>query len=711
MVTKTDASRIHLGDAGIALPGNVFDQRRTRTAWFEGQHVTADQFNRDQSYHVTRTADLGRAIGQGVVEGLVVTPAADSATVVEISAGLGLAPSGEALMLPLAARIDLADIPTQRGVNAVMQAASGTITAPPETRTGLYVLAASAVEYTSNPIGSYPVSATSARKLEDSVINEAVLFSLSAYPVPTSVVNAGEWRALAAYRIFVQGGEPQLPPSSLPLAMLALEGNRLLWVDGPMVRRRIAGPGGDIFGLGMVDAARAAAHFEQYEALIEAAIAASPLTAFAASDLVRALPPVGRLPVGAVALRSGGTGVPDRLSQNWLPPSMPVELVALPEDEVAAILRENLQLPPIDLTAPDRVLANTPVSVIVPVPRDAWMDTPAEVAETALPLVAPPAVGGAPTSPGDLLDQLLGATTLPTVTDTALTAEWSALLAGRTTLWYARRRQFQRSDELLSVTVLLPPPAGSGEDGVPALPPGLGTAAFDTLALSLAGLHTALGADTEFQNIVALPRETASDLLVQEQQLVAAGAATQAAAMSVEIGRLGTDPAQVMARYPAEPRSRLDVYSAWEPAITGAGGTVRLTVPARVADRAALDTVATAAGIDAAELDAARKRGVPVLFPAPPADQPDVLATILSAAATAGLGLAFEKDADDGPVAAKARAKLAASRALPALTDALAAADPAKIPDMVASVAKIVAATDDPDQLGQDIVATVGGSL
>ena len=43
----------------------IFDQRRARTAWFEGQHVTADQFNRDQSYAITRMADMGRTIWAG----------------------------------------------------------------------------------------------------------------------------------------------------------------------------------------------------------------------------------------------------------------------------------------------------------------------------------------------------------------------------------------------------------------------------------------------------------------------------------------------------------------------------------------------------------------------------------------------------------------------------------------------------------------------
>ncbi len=63
MANTSKYARKVLGDDAAAAPGILFDDRRTRTAWFDGQHVVAEDFNRDQSYHLTRYADLG---GMGV---------------------------------------------------------------------------------------------------------------------------------------------------------------------------------------------------------------------------------------------------------------------------------------------------------------------------------------------------------------------------------------------------------------------------------------------------------------------------------------------------------------------------------------------------------------------------------------------------------------------------------------------------------------------
>ena len=68
-----------------------------------------------------------------------------------------------------------------------------------------------------------------------------------------------------------------------------------------------------------------------------------------------------------------------RLSQAWLPADVPVELVALPRGEIDALIEDAALLPPIDLAAKPDILTNTPVTYIVPVDREDWMETPAEV--------------------------------------------------------------------------------------------------------------------------------------------------------------------------------------------------------------------------------------------------------------------------------------------------------------------------------------------
>lgn len=578
MVTKAGASRIAFPNDSFDVPGALYDQRRTRTAWFEGQHVTADQFNRDQSYHVTRLADLGRTIGRGVVEGFTARADPLRETMLLIGPGLGLAGSGEVMSLPIEAEIDLADVATQRRLNAML-ADPGRALPPPETRTGLYVLAASTVEYSSNPVGSYPVSATASRTLEDSLINEAVLFTLTPFPVPAIAARSADWRAAAAYRIFVEGGEPDLPAAALPLAMVALQGNRVLWVDVPLVRRHCAPAAGDVFGLGMVDGARRIAHYEQYDALIDAVIATNPAAAMPASDLVMALPPMGRMPVGSVALRAA-TGEPDRLSQNWLPAVMPVELVALPEDEIEALLRESVDLPPIDLAADPAVLANLPVTIIVPVRRADWAATPAEVAEEALPLVPPPAVGGTTTDPAALLRALIDDTPLPTPGDALVTAAWRALIGPARHLWFLRRRQFQRSDLQVSGNVANIPLTGSTvTTPPPATPPLVSDAEAEAMAAEIAApltpLFKAMGMERVFAKQLDLPLAERLPMLIRQGQLRAAGGDALALAMAHGVIVNGISVEKELA---LQVVSSAAPYAAAEPAITGAPMVLQVTL-------------------------------------------------------------------------------------------------------------------------------------
>lgn len=715
MATKSSASRIALGDEGFGAAGVYFDQRRTRTAWFEGQLVTADQFNRDQSYHVTRQADLGRTVGRGVVEGFGVTAATDSETVVLVAPGLGLAASGEIVNLPEAARIDLAEIPVQRRLDALLNG-KGEAGAPPETRTGLFVLAASTVEYSSNPIASYPVSATSSRSLEDSIINEAVLFTLTPFPVPGTGTESGEWRASAAHRIFMENAEPSLPPGSLALAMLALVGNRVLWVDVPMVRRACAPASGDVFGLGLVDESRRIAHFEQFEGVIGPVIAGSTAAALPASSLVRSLPAMGRLPTGSVALRAGA-GEPERLSQNWLPAAVPVELVALPQDEVEALLRESVQLPPIDLGAAEAVLKNTPVSVVVPVPRADWASTPAEVAEAALPLVPPPAVGGAPSDPAAILDALLNGTPAPAAGDTMLTAAWRTLLGRTSFLWYVRRRQFQRSDDAVSgVLVTLPAAAAPPADGGT---PGSGSETGAAAAISAAAkdmaeeaggalkpLFSGSSLERPFELIFGLPMADRLRVLMRQQGLRAAGADTAALALAFDATRGDMAVDEALKRYPLEAAA---AYAEVEPAMLGAGARLRVS-PGRVPTPAAR-LVSDFGGITQPQALAALRAAAPLHLASEKFADPDTLREVVDRILGDGIDARFVALADDAEAIAKARTRLIGATAMADLFRALGRTDPGERMKLLPALRKAHAVSDEPKEVAEAMRDALGGYL
>lgn len=425
----------------------LIDQTRERTSWAEGMFVTAAQFNRDQSYVIARQGDLGRAVGAGVIAGLEVTQPADDPTSLLVAPGLGLGGGGESIVLHASVSIALADIALQKSLT---QGAglTGSLGLIGESRTGLFVLCASPVEYTSNPVGSYATTASGQRKLQDSVVTEAVLFTLVPFTLSASSDTATARRSMAARRVFLDGAFPDIPSAALPLAMMELDGNVVQWLDMHLARRMAGAARADAFGLGVVDTPARAAHFAQYDAMITEMVDAAPNLGFAAADRFDALPPMGRMPTATVAQRAPAPGLTPVLSQAWLPAEMPVELTALPEDEIAQLLEESLTMPPIDLQASPAALAQTPVTVIVPIARENWATAPLEVVQQSLTLRAAAPLGATPRTPMELIESLLAQDADPDLVDATDDAAWLPLLAGRPTLWYMRRRQFLRTDAL-----------------------------------------------------------------------------------------------------------------------------------------------------------------------------------------------------------------------------------------------------------------------
>lgn len=425
----------------------LVDQTRERTSWEEGMFVTSAQFLRDQSYVIARHADVGRAIGAGVITGLEVDQPGDNPTALRVAPGLGLGGGGESIVLNEAVTLALADTALQKGLTKTA-GMSESLKLISEARTGLFVLCASPVEYTSNPQAMYSTTAGGKRKLADSVVTEATLFTLVPFALGSGASSPQRRRAVAAHRVFIEGAMADLPPSSLPLAMLELDGNVLIWLDMPMVRRDAGASRADAFGLGIVDTAARIAHSAQYEAQIAQMVASSPDQAVPASQRFDVLPPMGRMPAACVAQRAPAPGLRPVLSHNWLPAEMPVELTALPEDEIDQLLEESLTMPPLDLRASADAMAQTPVTIIVPIPRAKWAEAPLEIVQQPLTLEAAAPLGKQPKTPMALIEALLEQNEDPDQVDPTDAAPWLGLLAGRATLWYMRRRQFLRTDAL-----------------------------------------------------------------------------------------------------------------------------------------------------------------------------------------------------------------------------------------------------------------------
>ncbi|WIG98028.1 hypothetical protein [Myxococcus sp. SDU36] len=421
----------------------VHDDRRVRSFFFDGRFLTAKDLTREQHYFLTRQADLSRANGTGVMHGLSVTPSQDRTTLT-VRLGHGLTPGGELVVVPRdLTGIRLDDIPEIQRLDA----AFGLAPVPRElarSRSGLYVLVLRPVEYTANPIASYPTSLGAARTTQDGDIIEAVALTLIPYPDPVGGGNFETRRGRAAHEVFAGAGMRSLPVDALPLAMLALDRGTLRWLDTFLVRREVGAEQRSVVGFGVAPRELREAHALQYQQhlkeVLQARRAAGQSERFLASEHFFTLPAAGTLPAAAIEAGS--------LTEFYFPPEVDVELTVVAEDELGAILDESLQLPPIDLTRTGEALESVSVLVMVPVARHGMaqrLEGLREVLRAAPLKLRAAAVGQvARRLPAHaLLDltrrwQVQPAPEAP-VTD-LVDAAWSELLSGSRTLWYACRR-------------------------------------------------------------------------------------------------------------------------------------------------------------------------------------------------------------------------------------------------------------------------------
>lgn len=416
----------------------ILDDRRRRPLYFDGRFLTASDLTRDQNYFLSRQADLSRAGGVGVVRGLMVS-AGRSAGSIEISEGHGITASGELVVVPRHISLELTNIADMQRLNAAL-GLSRRPNEPARARSGLFIVALRAVEYTANPITSYPTSITGNRTTNDSEIIEGVAVTLIPYVDEGPSGEPSQRRSRVAREIFLMGAERGLPVDALPLAMIALDMGGVQWVDPWMVRRDVGSARSDILGLGFAPRALREAHFLQYDRQLNDVLKqrddSNRSRRFAASSYFAALPPGGRMPAAAID--------PADFSQTYFPAEVDVELSIVPEDEILGLMEESLLLPPIDLTFSGEELESTSVLVMIPVPRArirTMVNSLTSLTRTLRP-AAPNLV--AKRKPLESL-RTLGRlprlpAPLPLDPTTVIDSVWREALSSTDTLWYVRRR-------------------------------------------------------------------------------------------------------------------------------------------------------------------------------------------------------------------------------------------------------------------------------
>jgi hypothetical protein len=428
----------------------VEESHRVRPRWFDGKFLAARDLTREQAYFLARQAGFARGLGAGVVEGLAVS-AGSVGTDLRVGAGFGYTSAGELVALTGEVRVSLAQLFTLQTLAQQL----GTVRrpAPPlRNRTGVFVLGLRPLEFAANPVAAYPTSLDAQRVVEAGDIVEASALTLHHLrDAPADRMQA--LRGDLAREVFVQQAGPALPAEVLPIAVLALAGDQVLWIDVHLARRPAGQVHADVLGFGFAPRLLREAHLAQYRDQL-ADVMARPLGARpSAAAWFAALPPAGPLPAAAIDARD--------FSQSWLPPGVTAEMTLVPEDEIPVLVEESLTLPPIDLSLTAAEQASTSVAILVPVPREALAARVQALQQRLVrPLVAPATKLVARRTPADTLKLLqtarlvrTGVVPVPAV-DPA-DAAWAALLSTTAVLWYARRRSVALRPELEGVAVAL----------------------------------------------------------------------------------------------------------------------------------------------------------------------------------------------------------------------------------------------------------------
>jgi hypothetical protein len=372
----------------------------SRTYYQDGRLLTALDLNRDYNYLDQRLLDLGMALGDGIVQGLVATLLADGVTI-SVTQGRGIAPSGRVIAYSVTPptpvpTVTPAPTPTVTpppattlkigpltGATNILSRNLLTASSPPATLTanladratqatlngpsfagiadGLYAVVLLHGQQPRGVAEVFPRDLSSTRITYESIV-DTVEIALVGLPQPIPSGTQFQSRAKLAAQ-FAGGSNPVLPSDSVALGVLAMRNGSVVWFDPALLRHPLR-PSNDANAV-QDDLTR---QYNQIYKDYTASLTGTPN--FRAADVFPLLPPTGSLPKAAIDVSAA--------TQTFFPEQFDVVLVPARTDEVATLLAQTEGEPAIDMTA------STPAQILVLVPL-----APAAYATLTPALVAP----------------------------------------------------------------------------------------------------------------------------------------------------------------------------------------------------------------------------------------------------------------------------------------------------------------------------------
>lgn len=317
--TPAGASLDHLAD---------IDPRLTRTHYFDGRLLTAEDLTRDQIYLDQRLRELGRILGSGVMAGLALS--FDRFTgLLTLQPGQGLTALGRVLELGTPLTVNLGD----RALIATLNDGKYR-----SLNRALYAVVLRHVDVATDMAEVFPRDLGAQRGSQYAIITESLQLGLVPLPLPLPQQSPLQIRARLMRELLGNSQYSSLiPEDSVALGVLAIQNDTPQWLDAELLRQPVrTEPGiGDL----QQDLAR------QYENLLTDVLAdraSRSLTGdFHASDYFSLLPPVGTLPKDAIDPANG--------RQGFFPEHYQVHIAPIRQSDVELIRAESLGLPPLDL--------------------------------------------------------------------------------------------------------------------------------------------------------------------------------------------------------------------------------------------------------------------------------------------------------------------------------------------------------------------------
>lgn len=328
--------------AGLGLEKTAdIDPRLTRTNYFDGRLLTAEDLTRDQVYLDQRLRELGRILGNGIMSGLELS--LDKFTgILTLKPGKALTYAGRVLELGVELTVNLRDRALISKLN------EGNFNS---LNRGLYAVVLRYADVGTDIAEVFPKDLGARRGQQFAVITEAVQMGLVPLPIPLGNQDPLQIRT-RLMREFLGDDSVRglLPEDAVALGLVAIQDGAPRWLDAELLRHPVRAEA-DMDDL-QADLSR------QYEVLLTDVLASRQSGGhtgdFHASDYFSLIPPVGTLPKQALD--------PVRGYQGFFPENYNVHIAPIRQADIELIRSESLALPPIDLTNGE------PVDVVVLVP-------------------------------------------------------------------------------------------------------------------------------------------------------------------------------------------------------------------------------------------------------------------------------------------------------------------------------------------------------